>query len=161
MPFGGTLDPENRWVMFASLMPWEGLEETYATQFSPTTGAPAKPVRLAFSALFIKQRLGLTDEETVEQIQENDYMQFFIGFAGYSSKPPFDPSMMVHFRNRFSEENLKRINELIAERCKAILIEAVSSLQDDDDSGDPDAEADNQLLIDNLVKPADWPEGKN
>jgi hypothetical protein len=36
----------------------------------------------------------LTDEETVEQIRENAYMQFFLGFAGYSSKIPFDPSMM-------------------------------------------------------------------
>ena len=96
MPFGGTLDSDNRWVFFSSLMPWEELEETYAPQFNPTTGAPAKPVRLAFGALFIKQRLGLTDEETVEQVRENPYMQFFLGFSGYSSKPPFDPSMMVH-----------------------------------------------------------------
>jgi hypothetical protein len=28
-------------------------------------------VRFTFYALFIKQRLGLTDEETVEQIREN------------------------------------------------------------------------------------------
>ena len=35
-------------------------------KFSPTTGAPAKPVSLALGARFIKQRLGLTDEETVE-----------------------------------------------------------------------------------------------
>jgi hypothetical protein len=60
VPFGGNLDPNNRWVVFSSLMPWEELEETYAPQFSPTTGAPAKSVRLAFGALFIKQRLGLT-----------------------------------------------------------------------------------------------------
>jgi hypothetical protein len=73
-----------------------------ASQFNPTTGAPAKPVRLAFGALFIKQRLGLTDEETVEQIRENGYMQFFLGFAGYSSKAPFDPSMMVHFRKNMA-----------------------------------------------------------
>jgi hypothetical protein len=52
----------------------------------------------AFGALFIKQRLGLTGEETVEQVRENAYMQFFLGFAGYSSKVPFNPSMMVHFR---------------------------------------------------------------
>jgi len=58
LPFGGTLDPENRWVLLSALMPWEELEETYAPQFSPTVGAPAKPVRLAFGALFIKQRLG-------------------------------------------------------------------------------------------------------
>ena len=29
VPFGGTLDPDNRWVIFSSLMPWEELEETY------------------------------------------------------------------------------------------------------------------------------------
>jgi hypothetical protein len=160
VPFGGTLDPDNRWVLFSSLMPWEELEEAYAPQFNPTTGAPAKPVRLAFGALFIKQRLGLTDEETVEQIRENAYMQFFLGFAGYSSKAPFDPSMMVHFRKRFSEDDLNRINELIAERGKA-MVEAVGSLPDDDDSDDPDSDAGNQLSLDDLVKPADWPEGRN
>ncbi len=78
MPFGERLDPENRWVLFSSLMPWEELEETYAPQFSRTTGAPAKSVRMAFGALFIKQRLGLSDEETVEQIRENPYIQLFL-----------------------------------------------------------------------------------
>ena len=68
-------------MIFSSLMPWEELEATFASQFSPTTGAPAKPVRLAFGALFIKQQLGLTDEETVEQIKENPYLQFFIGLG--------------------------------------------------------------------------------
>jgi IS5 family transposase len=161
LPFGGMLDPDNRWVLFSSLMPWEELEETYAPQFSPTTGAPAKPVRLAFGALFIKQRLGLSDEETVEQIRENAYMQFFLGFTGYSSKAPFDPSMMVHFRKRFSQEDLRRINELIAERGMAMVIEAVASRSDGDDPGEPAADAENQLTLDDLVKPADWPEGKN
>ena len=47
MPFGGTLDLDNRWVLFSSLMPWEELEETNAPQFSPTTGPPAKSVRPA------------------------------------------------------------------------------------------------------------------
>ena len=160
VPFGGTLDSDNRWVIFSSLMPWEELEQTYAPQFSPTTGAPAKHVRLAFGALFIKQRLGLTDEETVEQIRENAYMQFFLGFAGYSSKAPFDPSMMVHFRKRFSEEDLLRINELIAERGKALVLEAVASLPDDD-SDDPDGGSGEQISLDDFMKPADWPEDKN
>jgi hypothetical protein len=66
--FGSRLDPENLWVLFFSLMPWEELEKTYAPKSSPTIGAPAKPVQLTLGALFIKQRLGLTDEETVEQI---------------------------------------------------------------------------------------------
>ena len=161
VPFGGTLDPDNRWVLFSSLMPWEELEETYAPQFNPTTGAPAKPVRLAFGALFIKQRLGLTDEETVEQIRENAYMQYFLGFAGYSSKAPFDPSMMVHFRKRFTQEELNRINELIAERGKDLVKEAFASVQDKNNPDDPDDESGSQLSLDDFVKPADWPEDKN
>jgi hypothetical protein len=40
------------------------------------------------------------------------------------------------------------------------VIEALSSLQDDENSGDPGAEAGNQLSIDDFVKPADWPEDK-
>ena len=126
--FSGTLDPDNRWVLFFSLMSWEELEEKYAPQFSPMIGAPAQSVMLAVGSLFIKQRLGLSDEKAVEQIRENAYMQFFLGFAGYSSKAPCDQSMMVHFRKRLSEDDLKRINELIAERGKAIVIEAVASL---------------------------------
>ena len=90
MPFGGTLDPDNHWVLFAMLMPSDEIEEAYLPQFSPTTSTPAKPARLAFGALFIKQRLGLSDEETFEQIRENAYMYFFLGFSGYSSKTPFD-----------------------------------------------------------------------
>jgi transposase, IS5 family len=117
VPFGGTLGADNRWVIFSSLMPWKELEVTYAGQFNPTHHwCPAKPVRLAFGALFIKQRLGLSDEETVEQIRENAYMQFFLGFAGYSSKTPFDPSMMVHFRKRFSELELNQ-------RCHSRLVD--------------------------------------
>jgi IS5 family transposase len=129
-------------------------------QFSPTTGIPAKPVSLAFGALFIKQRLGLTDEETVEQIRENASMQFFLRFASSSSKAPLDPSMMVHFRKRFSEEKLSRVKELIAERGKGMVIEAIARLPDDDESDDPDDDAGNQLSLDNFVKSADWPEGK-
>lgn len=84
-------------MLLAELIPWQELEEAYAPQFSVNVGAPAKPVRLEFGSLYIKQRLGLTDEETVLPIQENPYMQFFLGFSGYSNKVPFDPSMMVHF----------------------------------------------------------------
>lgn len=38
--FRGIWGPESRHV-FSSLVPWEELEETYAPQFSPTSGAPA------------------------------------------------------------------------------------------------------------------------
>jgi hypothetical protein len=61
-----------------------------------------------FGALFKKNRLGLTDEETVLKIQDNTQMQFILGFAGYSSKARFDPSMMVHLWTRFTVDDLKK-----------------------------------------------------
>jgi len=45
--FCGTLDPDNRWVLLAELIPWQELEEAFAHQFSVNEGAPAKPGQLA------------------------------------------------------------------------------------------------------------------
>lgn len=161
LPFGGKLDPENRWVLLSELIPWQELEETYGPKFNATIGAPAKPVRLVFGSLYIKQRLGLADEETVHQIRQNASMQFFLGFSGYSSKVPFDPSMMVHFRKRYSDDDLRRINELVVQRGKEMLAEVISSQPDEDDSDDGYSGNGEQLSIDDFIKPADWPEGKN
>ena len=48
------------------------------------------------------------------QIQENPYLQYFCGYKKYDdSKPPFNPSSMVHFRKRLNAEILGEINELI------------------------------------------------
>ena len=48
---------------------------------------------MALGALFIKQRLGLSDDDTVEKIKENASMQFSLGYGGYACKPPCDPLM--------------------------------------------------------------------
>jgi IS5 family transposase len=53
------------------------------------------------------------------------------------------------------------LNELVAGRGKAMVIEAIARLPDDDDADDPDADPGNQLSIDDFVKPAGWPEGKH
>lgn len=77
-------------------------------------GAPALSARVALGALLIKERLGLTDRETVEAIHENPYLQFFIGKEEFQQTPPFDASLMVGFRKRFGEEGLSRIGKAVA-----------------------------------------------
>jgi IS5 family transposase len=54
-----------------------------------------------------------SDEELVEQIKENRYLQFFIGLPEFQKKAPLDPSMMVYFRKRFDAQTLQEINEII------------------------------------------------
>jgi IS5 family transposase len=114
LPFGGTLNRNNRWIKLAELIPWEEFEEKYAEQFSESgLGAPAKPFRVALGSLIIKEKMDIPDEEIVEQIRENHYLQYFIGKEEYRDELPFDSSMMVHFRKRITAEMLGEINERI------------------------------------------------
>jgi len=114
LPFSGTLDPENRWVTLAQLVPWELAEEIYHADLCKDSGQPIVPARVALGALLIKERFGLTDRETVEAIQENPYLQFFIGSQEFSQDRPFDASLMVDFRKRFGEKGIQRMAEAIA-----------------------------------------------
>jgi transposase, IS5 family len=107
---GCKLAEDNRWVILSNLIPWEKFEEEYAEQFSTDIGAPAKSFRMALGALIVKEKLGISDRETVEQIKENPYLQYFLGMSVYSNHPLFDASMLVHFRQRISADMVNRIN---------------------------------------------------
>jgi len=100
------LDPENRWVKLDAVIPWHVAEKMYAKKFMSKRGAPALTVRMALGSLIIKEKLGLSDIETVEQIKESPYLQCFIGLAEYQHTAPFDASMMTHFRKRLKHTDL-------------------------------------------------------
>jgi IS5 family transposase len=136
LPFGGKLDPNNRWIILSTLIPWLQLEALYASFFNATSGAPAKPFRMALGALYIQQRLGVTDRETVELITESPYLQFFIGLEGFQYLKPFDASMMVHFRKRIDTEVIKVCNKLTKENGIAIIQELLSSRQQNEAGGE-------------------------
>ncbi len=74
------------------------------------------PFRMALGALIIKEQLGISDRETVEQIRENPYLQYFIGLEAYTFEAPFEASMMVHFRQRINVEMVNKINEEMVKR---------------------------------------------
>lgn len=118
LPFGGALAADNRWVTKSRLIPWDEIENDYSELFPSGTGNVAKSARVALGALIIKETLGLSDEETVEQIRENPYLQYFLGYKEYTNERPFDPSLMVHFRKRFDIEQLNKLNEAICDQEK-------------------------------------------
>ena len=115
LPFGGKLSEDNRWVMMAKLIPWAEVEEEYAKKFTIEIGAPAKSSRMALGALIIKEKLGISDRETVEQIRENPYLQYFIGLNKYRNEAPFEASMLVHFRQRLEMDLVNKINSRMCE----------------------------------------------
>lgn len=166
LPFGGKLNKENRWVKLEALIPWWELEERYAKHFKKSNkGEPALSIRVALGSLIIQAKQNLTDRETVNQIMENPYLQYFIGYERYEdTKPPFDPSLMVHFRKRIGSDLLSEVNELIA---LAGLAEEQKKDEDDDTpngdsgSGDCDEQEDSKppnkgiMLIDATCAPSD------
>ena len=74
-PVGLKMNPENRWVKKASIIPWNEIEDRYASLFPSDTGHPAKPLRMALGSLIIQKQYNYSDRELVEQIIENPYYQ--------------------------------------------------------------------------------------
>jgi hypothetical protein len=117
-PIGMELDLDNRWIKKAKLIPWDEVEKEYASLFPAREGNVAKPARMALGALIIQKEYGFSDGETVSMIQENPYFQYFCGMKKYTQEVPFDPSLMVHFRKRFTSDVLSGINEKLIASAK-------------------------------------------
>ena len=93
--FENQLDPSNRWVKLASMIPWDELASSYYKLMDTDMGAPCKDARLIIGALIIKHKMNLADEEVIEQLKENLYMQYFVGYSSYQYKQAFAPSLFV------------------------------------------------------------------
>ena len=112
-PFERTMNKNNRWVKLSACIPWDDLANAYYQSFNASTGRPAKDARLVIGAVIIKHRLKLSDEETVAQIQENPYLQFFCGLKGFSIQAPFAPSLFVEIRKRMGVDVFEQLHQAI------------------------------------------------
>ena len=62
-PQGLQMNPENRWIRKAEMIPWDTIEKEYAKLFPSRTGMPAKPLRMALGSLLIQKQVdGLLDD---------------------------------------------------------------------------------------------------
>lgn len=113
-PFEKQLNPQNRWVVLSRLIPWDEVCNLYLKNVRVSdTGRPPISPRIIIGSLIIKHLCNLDDREAVDQISENIYMQYFLGYSSFSSEPPFDASLFVDFRKRLGMESLNAINEKI------------------------------------------------
>lgn len=112
-PFEQKLTKENRWVKLAELIPWDSIVNLYNHQFNSTEGRPPINGRIVIGAVVIKHMLNLSDRETIAQIQENMFMQYFLGFTSFTNEPVFDPSLFVDIRERLSLEIMGEISNIV------------------------------------------------
>ncbi|XWK91764.1 MAG: IS5 family transposase (plasmid) [Phormidium sp.] len=154
LPFEGKLAEDNRWVIMGQWIPWREFEAEYAELFSSEMGAPAKTFRMALGALIIKEKLGISDRETVEQIKENPYLQYFIGLSEYSNSAPFDASMLVHFRTRISAKLVNKVNQVMVKRMREATTEPSAENQSESDEVS-ERKNRGKLIADATCAPAD------
>lgn len=156
-PFSQNLDPDNRWVQLAGKIPWDELASLYLKKYSPkATGRPSLNPRIVIGSLIIKHLCNLDDRETISQITENIYMQYFLGYSAFSSRPPFDASLFVEIRKRLGEDLLAEMNLRILKVANAG-IEKKSTEDDDDQASGGGGKTTHrgELLMDATVSPQD------
>lgn len=113
-PFERHLRSDNRWVVLARLIPWYEINSIYASRVTKYhTGRKPLNSRIVVGSLIIKHILNLDDRETVAQISENIYLQYFLGYSSFIAEAPFDASLFVDFRHTLVDDIINEINEKI------------------------------------------------
>ena len=133
-PFFQNLDPQNRWVKLSSVIPWDDIVKEYIKNMRVDFGRKGINPRTVIGALIIKHKCGFSDDETILHIKENVYMQYFVGYQGFSNKSPFDSSLFVAIRERMSKEVFDQMNEMIMRKVGLIHEDRQSKVSDKEQS---------------------------
>ena len=106
----------NRWVKLADNLPWDKIEKEYNKHLrNRHNGAGNKPARMVVGALIVKHVENLSDEKTIQAIQENPYMQYLLGLPKFTEKPVFVPELFVSVRKRLDHEFFNLLTLMLAE----------------------------------------------
>ncbi len=116
-PFAQKLTTENRWVKMAEAIPWDKIVGHYDHLFNAAEGRPPISGRVILGAMMIKHIETLTDRATIQHIQENMFMQYFLGYSSFTNEAPFSATLFVEIRKRLSLKLLSKINDVIALHC--------------------------------------------
>ena len=153
-PFSGTLNTNNRWVQMAELIPWDEFEDEYASNFGET-GNVAYPLRMALGTLIIKEKKNTSNKETIQEIIESRYLQYFIGLHDFVNEAPFDQSAVTRFAQRLGSDIIQRVNQRVCE-----IADKRNNKNNDDDnnsSDDTDSNDENKgkIILDATCAPSD------
>lgn len=153
-PFEKNLNPNNRWVVLGDLLPWDEFCSVYQ-KFVPKQSKGRKPLnpRIILGSLIIKHLCNLDDRETIDQISENIYMQYFLGYSSFIDQPPFDASLFVEIRKRLGKDAIEELNKKII-KIKEGIVEKQSN-DGDDDSNESGNSHKGSLIVDATACPQD------
>lgn len=110
------LNPKNRWIQLAYHFPWDKCVRIFTKHFSDTGRIAINP-RIVIGSLIIKHKLNLSDEQTAMIIEENPYMQYFLGLDEFSPAQLFSPSLFVEWRKKLGNDTFNEFSDVLATIC--------------------------------------------
>ena len=147
-PMFARLDKTNRWVVLSDKIPWDDLVNIFYSFHPPhATGRKGLSPRIIIGSVIIKHFYDYDDRETLEQIRENAYLQYFIGLETFMTDPPFDSSLFVEIRHKLTPGLQQRISEKLFGMIEKPLSIDNSEEKKPGDPGDCEVEpgADNEV----------------
>ena len=141
LPFSGSLNGHNRWIKLANMLPWDDLVSIYARSLSEGMGRPTQDLRIELGSLIIQELMDWDDREVIAQVQENPYLQFFLGGQEFSDRRVFDPSLLVTIRKRLNRESIAELTGEV-EKAKKIFDELREQERSETDTDHPESSGD-------------------
>lgn len=116
-PFELKLDKNNRWVKLSQKIPWDDLASIYYKNMSKNEGRPSIDARIIIGAIIVKHKMKFSDQETILQIQENPYLQYFLGLQEYRADWVFAPSLFVDIRKRLGIDKFNDMTDSLIDKA--------------------------------------------
>lgn len=136
-PFYNNLLPTNRWVKLSQIVPWDKFASVYLSIMNSDKGRPSINPRIVLGALIIKHMENLDDRGVIAAIQENIYMQYFVGLSGFTTDPVFAPSLFVEIRKRIGNEEFDLLNVELIKSLSQKKDESHNAKNKKDDNDEP------------------------
>jgi transposase, IS5 family len=92
--------------------------------------------RIAIGSLIIKFMNNISDREVVLAIQENIYMQYFLGLSSFCPDPLYDPTLLTEIRKKLTVDDMRLINEIIVEHWNSDSEDELSNISEKEEGQD-------------------------
>jgi IS5 family transposase len=96
-------DSANELVILRQVIPWQAIITQLTTFYSNDSGRLGKSLRVMVALLILSRLRSLSDNNVVEQVKENRYMQYFCNVPDSELANFVNPSALCRFRQRLGE----------------------------------------------------------
>jgi transposase, IS5 family len=116
-PINLGLNPTNRWVQLAHILPWSDLIEAFEKKINVLENSKEYNSRVVIGTLIIKEKLRISDEEAIQIISENPYMQYFLGLEFYTPEAMSSLLSLIEFSESVDKDVYNELRSYILARA--------------------------------------------